>query len=47
MFADERGKMNLALADVGGEVLVVSQFTLYADCAQGPPALVERRGRSR
>ena len=32
---DERGKTNLALADVDGEVLVVSQFTLYADCRRG------------
>jgi D-aminoacyl-tRNA deacylase len=35
VFADEAGKMNLALADVGGEVLVVSQFTLYADLRKG------------
>lgn len=32
---DERGKTNLALADIGGEVLVVSQFTLYANCRRG------------
>ena len=35
VFADDEGKMNLALADVGGEVLVVSQFTLYADVRKG------------
>jgi D-tyrosyl-tRNA(Tyr) deacylase len=35
IFADEAGKMNLALADVGGEVLVVSQFTLYGDVRKG------------
>jgi D-aminoacyl-tRNA deacylase len=35
VFADEAGKMNLALADVGGEVLVVSQFTLYGDVRKG------------
>ena len=35
VFADASGKTNLALADVGGEVLVVSQFTLYADCRHG------------
>ena len=33
--ADAEGKMNLALADVGGQVLVVSQFTLYADLRKG------------
>ena len=32
---DEAGKTNLNLADAGGEVLVVSQFTLYADCRRG------------
>ena len=35
IFADEAGKTNLALRDVGGGVLVVSQFTLYADCRRG------------
>lgn len=35
VFADEEGKMNLALAEVGGEVLVVSQFTLYGDTRKG------------
>jgi len=35
LFADEGGKTNLALADVGGEALVVSQFTLYADTRKG------------
>ena len=35
VFADAEGKANLALADVGGEALVVSQFTLYADLRKG------------
>lgn len=35
VFADDAGKMNRAIADVGGEALVVSQFTLYADLRRG------------
>jgi D-tyrosyl-tRNA(Tyr) deacylase len=35
LFADGDGRTNLALADVGGEILVVSQFTLYADVRKG------------
>lgn len=35
VFSDDAGLMNLALADVGGEVLAVSQFTLYADARKG------------
>jgi len=35
IFDDEEGKFNYSCADVGGEVLVVSQFTLYGDCRRG------------
>jgi D-aminoacyl-tRNA deacylase len=51
IFRDDAGKTNLALADVGGEVLAVSQFTLFADTSRGrrpsflgaaPPELGER-----
>ncbi len=50
LFADAEGKMNLPLAEVGGGVLVISQFTLYGDASKGrrpsfvdaaPPAVAE------
>ncbi|MEW8956673.1 D-aminoacyl-tRNA deacylase [Clostridium sp.] len=45
VFTDENDKMNLSLLDVKGELLVVSQFTLYGDCRRGRrPSFIEALG---
>lgn len=55
IFEDDDGKMNRSLADTGGEMLIVSQFTLYGDCRKGrrpgysaaaPPDIAEPLYRS-
>ena len=41
VFSDEEGKMNLDLSAAGGEILVISQFTLYADCKSRRPGFTQ------
>ncbi|MDY2937524.1 MAG: D-aminoacyl-tRNA deacylase [Fusicatenibacter sp.] len=48
IFDDENGKTNLSLADVGGQLLMISQFTLYANCRKGNrPSFIEAMEPSR
>jgi D-tyrosyl-tRNA(Tyr) deacylase len=45
VFQDENDKMNLSLLDINGEILVISQFTLYGDCRKGRrPNFMEAQG---
>lgn len=45
IFEDEQGKTNLSLESVGGELLLISQFTLYANCRKGTAPALSKQGR--
>ncbi len=45
VFEDEEGKLNKSIQEVGGEILIISQFTLYGDCRKGRrPSFIEALG---
>ena len=45
VFSDDNGKLNLSVTDIGGQILLVSNFTLYGDCSRGyRPSFIESAG---